>query len=166
MKIAGVVFVLLSSCSVGFRVAAGLKKRCGYLREFINTLHLMRNELIYLHTPLPVLFSAAAKQTHGNLWQILNYMSEAMEKNRWTSPIHAAENALSVFPDDLLGDLLLKLAKRLGSYDTQAQLAGIDIVCDEAACMLHSLEAEMGLRSKTYKLLSICAGIALVILLI
>lgn len=166
MKLIGVIFVLLSAFSVGIRVASGLRKRCEYLERFIDVLCLMSNELSFMTTPLPFVFLAASEKAAGNLKTILLLVAEQMEKNRWMSPETAVEIALNHQPDELIGEVLKNLAGKLGSYDVQAQLAGIDAAVKDTERLLQALEVEMSLRSKTYKTLSICAGLALVILLI
>ena len=93
-------------------------------------------------------------------------MARRMECDRWLAPTSAAEEALALVQGERICGIMIDLAAKLGSYDLDAQLRGIDGAVESAKSLLYELEAERKLRSKTYKTLSICTGAAVAILLI
>lgn len=166
MKIAGVLFIVISAGSVGFRIAAGLKNRCKSLRQLYNAMQQLYHELAFCATPLPQVFALLAASCAEEHKKIFEQVSAEMEQNRWMTPRSAMERSLKLYPNEFVGEILLELAGKLGKYDVQAQLLGIEDAKHQMEEMLGNLEEERRLKSKTYKTLSICAGLAAAILLI
>lgn len=166
MKAAGILFILLSAASVGLRISAALKKRCKDVSRFLSSLSVLEYEISFLRTPLPQAFEKASQIAVGDLQSVYRSVSQQMKNSRWLSPRSAVENSLNEFPNELFGEILLELSDMIGKYDLQAQLNGIETAKLQTSELLSGLEQERSLRSKTYKTLSICAGLALVILLL
>lgn len=166
MKILGVIFIVLSAGSVGFRIAAALKTRCMMLRKLLSGFHLLEHELSFLATPLPQAFALMATMLEGGYKHIFATVAEKMDKTRWLSPKTAMEQALKEYPDEQIGDVFLEFAGNMGKYDLDMQMKGIEIARSRVERLLGKLEEERCIRSKTYETLSICAGLAAVILLI
>ena len=166
MKLIGIVFILVSAVSLSVRIAVELKKRCAYLRQFLNALNRFENEISFSATPLPEAFGVMAETMTGRGKRLLESVSTQMRKKRWTMPRTAMERALEEEPDDLIADILLELSGSLGKYDIHAQLTGISQAKARTEQLLLSLEEERGVKSKTYETLCICAGLATTILLI
>ena len=166
MKLAGVIFILASAWSVGCRFSSSMKLRCELVKRLMDALQILRNELSFLGTPLSDAFRAVAGSSVGPWGQVFGDMAARMEMERWLTPETAAEKALVLVNDEPVVHIMMNLAGKLGSYDLEAQLCGIDYAVDAAKSLLCELEEEKKLRSKTYKTLSICAGAAIAILLI
>ena len=166
MKLIGIVFILFSAISVGSKISCGLKQQCGYLRNILDVLQVFEHEVAVRCTPLPETFSVMASMAQGNIKRVLLGVSEQMQQQRWTSPRSAMEHALIEFPDDLVGEIFLDLSNKIGRYDLDTQLAEIALAKEKTKQVLTHLEEERRMKSKTYKTLSICAGLAVVILLI
>ena len=169
MRLAGIVLVVLSAGSVGFRIALALKKRCRLLRQLIAALQLMKNEIAVCATPLPQAFALMAVAVDGPLEQLFSAVAREMDRNRFLTPLMAVRQALQEIPELPEGDAaqqtLLELAARLGRYDIESQLQGIDLALLRLTEELHKAEQERGTRSKTYQTLGICTGLAVAILL-
>ena len=92
-----------------------------------------------------------------------------MDKNRWTTPLAAMRKALTLVPELPEGDpaaqILLELAARLGKYDLESQLQGIDLAALRLGEELGRAEQERSTKSKTYQTLGICTVLAVAILL-
>ena len=169
MRMAGVVLIILSASSVGFRIARGLGKRCKLLRQLLAALTLLKQEIGMCATPLPQAFALMAVATDGPLETLFSVAAREMDRNRWASPLVAIKKGLTQTPELPEGDLatqtLLELAARLGKYDLESQLQGIDLASMRLSEELSRVERERSTRSKTYQTLGICAGLALAILL-
>jgi len=166
VKVLGIVFIMMSAVSSGFQVSFGLKKRCIHLRHLLQALRLLKNELLHTTTTLPKLFLFLSKSVQGAVGEMFADISKQMDDNRWMSPRTAMERTLQKYPDDVSGEILLELASNMGKYDIEAQADGIDIAVDRIEQLLSEMEKERSMKSKTYKTLSICAGLATVILLL
>ena len=166
MKLVGMIFIVASAGSVGFRIAVLLKRRCMLVRQFLRALQLLRNEISFCGTPLPQAFALMAASCDGQLARLFSDVAKDMDRRRWVTPQAAMEKALEETPEELLKPILIDLTKRLGKYDLDAQMQGIDTAYREAELLLQTLEQERSLKSRTYETLGICAGLAAVILLL
>lgn len=166
MKLIGVMFVLVSAWSVGHRFSVAMRSRCECVKEAIDALQILRNELAFMGAPLSEAFRAVASSLRSLWGQVFEDMAVQMENDRWLTPATAAKKALASVADEPIGRIMEDLVGKLGSYDLEAQLRCIDCAADEASALLSDLVEEKKLRSKTYKTLSICAGAAIAILLI
>lgn len=166
MKIIGIIFIMASAITSGIRIGTALKKRCTHLQHLVHALQMLKNELLYSAKPLPILFSSLSKMVQGSVKEIFSDLSSQMEENRWMSLSTAMERVVQKHPDDQSDEILLKLAADMGSYNLEAQIGAIDIALLQTQQRLSAMENERSVKSKTYKTLSICAGLAVVILLL
>ena len=166
MKFAGVAFIVLSAGSVGFQMAAMLRKKCDLLSRFLTALQLLKNEITVCGTPLPQAFALMAAANDGVLERLFDVAAKEMDKNRWTKPYDAVSRALETIQEPLIGDVLLPLAKSLGKYDLDAQVQGIETARLQAEQLLRETEQERKIKSGTYQTLGVCTGLAVAILLI
>lgn len=166
MKLIGMLFIVVSAGSVGFRIAFLLKKRCSLVRQLLQALQVLRNEITFCATPLPQAFALMAVSSDGALGRLFSDVAKDMDRRRWATPQAAMEKALEQTPEELLAPILIALSKSLGKYDLDAQLMGIEAARQECETLLQNLERERSLKSRTYETLGICAGLAAVILLL
>lgn len=170
MRFAGIILIVASAGTVGFRYARGLRRRCRFLRQLMDALQLLKNEIAVCATPLPQAFALMAVAADGPLEQLFTAAARAMDRSHWTTPLMAVQEALAQTPElpesDPAAQTLVDLAARLGRYDTDSQLQGIDMAVLRLTELLRQAEIERSTRSKTYQTLGICAGLALAILLL
>lgn len=170
MKLAGIIFIILSTGSVGLRIASALRNRCRLLRQLFSSLQVMYNEIGCCGTPLPQTFALMAVSSDGVVSRVFSAVAKAMDKQRWLTPRSAMEEALKAEPilgqDRDVAELLLSLAAGLGRYDRESQLQTLDKSKRDLEALLQSADRECSVRSKTYEVLGICAGISVAILLI
>jgi len=166
MKITGVIFIVVAAGSVGCQMASMLRKRCELIRRLLTALQLLKNEIVVCGTPLPQAFALLAASSEGILERVFSHAAMEMEKNRWVSPYDAIKPALESAAEPQLEAVLFPLAKQLGKYDVEAQLRGIEAAKVSAEQILQDLEQERKIKSKTYRTLGVCAGLAVAILLI
>ncbi len=170
MKLAGVIFIVISTCSVGLRIASTLRKHCKMLRQLLSALQVMESEIGFCSTPLPQVFALMAIQTDGSLSRVFSSVARAMDKNRWLTPQSAMAKALQAEThsemDKQVAEELLSLSAGLGKYDRESQIATLDKAKARIGLLLQSAEQECNVRSKTYRVLGICAGISVAILLV
>lgn len=170
MKLAGILFVVVSAASVGLKIASSLRNRCRMLRQFLDALQVMSSEISCCGTPLPQVFALMAVSSDGTVSRLFSNVAKAMDKQRWLTPRNAMETALQseqqLGEDKDLREILLSLASGLGKYDRESQLQILERTKDCLETLLHAAEQECSVRSKTYEVLGLCAGISVAILLL
>lgn len=166
MKYIGLLFIVVSASSVGIQMAANLNRRCEMIRQFIYSLQVLRNEILVCGTYLPQAFALMAASVTTPLAEIYETIAKQMEKNRWLTPYDVTREVVDGSWDGEISRMILSLSQKLGKYDLQAQTAGIDAAAKEAEQYLQVLECEKRLKSRTYRTLGLCAGLAVAILLV
>ena len=63
-------------------------------------------------------------------------------------------------------ELLMSLGQSLGRFDLEGQLKGLAFVQEQCRNTLICLKSEQATRNRSFRVLGLCAGIALAILLI
>lgn len=170
MKLAGVLFVILSATSVGLKIASSLRKRCRRISQLLTALQVMCSEIGHCGTPLPQTFALMAVSAEDEVERLFSSMAKTMDKRRWLDPQTAMAQALQDEP--LLGEdrevveILLSLSATLGKYDRKSQLKALEQAKGKLEQLLQSARQECSVKSKTYEVLGICAGLSVAILLI
>ncbi len=169
MKYAGMIFVVVSAASVGLQMSATLRGRCRLLQQLLAAMQILRNEISVCGTPLPQAFALMAVSTNGAVERLCTYVAREMDTRRWLTPLSAMEQGLendSVWSQDQgVCNILRQCAAGLGKYDRTSQLQVIDQTANELSALLKQTEQEHCVRGKTYRILGICAGLSMVILL-
>lgn len=169
MKYAGMIFIVVSAASVGLRMSAVLGNRCKLLREILAALQILKNEISVCGTPLPQAFALIAVSSRGAVEQLFGSMAREMDSRRWLTPVSAMEQSLqndaTFLQETSICAVLRQFAAGLGKYDRENQLKTVDRTEQELTALLRQTEQEHSLRGKTYKVLGICAGLSMVILL-
>lgn len=170
MKIAGVVFIVLSALSVSMQISFGMKKRCGELRKFLMAVTLLKNEISVCKTPLPQAFALMAAAADGAAERLFSYIACELNKRRWVTVTTAMEQGIQLNPmlakEGDLCDILRFMAVGIGKYDKSSQMVTLDRTITALETMIDQAEKERGLKNKTYEALGLCAGLSLAILLL
>ena len=169
MKYAGMAFVVISTASVGLQMSVALRNRCKLLRQLLSAIQILRNEISVCGTSLPQAFALMAVASRGSVEQLFAAIAREMDNRRWLTPVSAMELALQnnrvMMQDDHLCCILRQFASGLGKYDKDSQLQTIDMAANELSALLRHTEEDHSAHGKSYKLLGVCAGLSLVILL-
>lgn len=168
VKIWGAVFILLGSGAFGYSLVRGVHREEKMLYMLSHTLRWMECELRYHLTPLPDLCAEAAQQTGGWLRHILEDLSQALNYQMAAdakSCMHSILRANDGIPTRIK-QLLCLLGSSLGRFDLSGQLEGLQEVQAACALELETIRNGQQQRMKNCLTLSLCAGAAVVILLI
>ena len=159
-KLIGAGMILLSCGGYGFSLAARVRREESALTQLQGTLEWMICELEYRHTPLPRL-CLLASQRGGILAPIFHGLGQNLEShiasNATQSMAQAMEQAGHLPP--MTRQLLVELGRCLGKFDLEGQSMGL-------RSDLQGLQKDQALRLRGYRTLGICAGAALVIILL
>ena len=167
-KWVGALLVLISCGGFGFSIAHGYRQRERLLYQLLAALGMIASELEYRLTPLPELARRAAKDTSGvlrdvflNLVRELDWQAEPDAE----SCIYAAMEKCHDLPLCLRRPLRI-LGQTLGRFDLPGQLQGLNAAQDACRREIARLEQNRDARLRSYQTLGLCAGAALVILLV
>lgn len=170
MKYLGILFIMISSGTVGIQMALELKRYCNLIRQLINALQILHNEINCNGTPLPQAFALVAVSATDSVERLFSGMAKALDQRRWMTPLAAMEqqicNEASIKEKTEISEVLKTLASGLGRYDRESQLQSVNYANKRLADLLDKAEQDHSIRGKTYKTLGICAGISLAILLV
>ena len=167
-KLFGSVLILAGCGGFGMMICLAYKREEDMLRQLIHALDFIQCELQYRMTPLPELCCRTGGAGKGKIGQYFNLL--ATELSRQTLPdvrscAEAAVESMGKLPERVEKALEI-FSRSLGQFDVQGQLQSLE----EARSYCHSQLAVMGenreQRLRSYQTLGICAGAALVILLV
>ena len=168
IRIIGAVLIVLSTSSVGIYMVSSHKREENAIRQLINVLNFMECELQYRLTPLPELCRLAAAENQGIVCDLMLALADEMD--RQISPdagscMTAALAKYHSFPQRAKR-ILLRLGGSLGRFDLSGQLKGLESARQLCRKELELLSSNRNERLRSYQTLAVCAGIALVILLV
>ena len=168
VKLIGVLLVLISCGSVGFKMAANHKKEERCLHNLILVLEYMISELNYRLTPLPQLCRQASQLFNDSFGNIFGRLSDELEFQRYSDPAQCMscvlENTKSL--PTITRSQMEQLGNSIGRFDIDGQVKGLESVRKECERHLLLLRDNKENRMRGYQTLGLCAGAALAILFI
>ena len=128
----------------------------------------MSCELQYRLIPLEDLIAQAQGLSSGALQQTLKLLARELAGQIAPNAEVCMRSALDKSQNVpvLTGNMLRLLGRTLGKFDLHGQLAGINAVLEETDRNIHRLSEDRSVRLRSYRTLGVCAGVAIVILLI
>lgn len=164
----GAILIIGSSSSFGMSIVIKHKHDEVMLKNLIEILDDMLRELPFQLTPLPELVRHAAENHHGMIRKIFQSLSDHL--NRQVLPDAASCMVAAIhdsqLPDSMIRSQLLVIGQSLGRFDLSGQLNGLTAAREQCIHTLHLLQASRNDSLRCCRTVSICAGIALAILLI
>ena len=166
-RLFGVFLVVLGCGTWGCILASKYRQECKTLEQLLHLLQIMESELQYHMTPLPDLCLIAADSVNGIMHDIFTALSQELNQQISPNVSLCMRRVLSTRSAPIYTNILLeKLGKTLGRFDYNGQLKGIEAVHHEAQCKLATLMNNQDARIRSYRTFGLCAGLAIVILLI
>ena len=168
MRLAGACLILLGCGSFGFLIAGNAVREMYALRNLINAIDYMICDLQYKSTPLPALCKSIATTTSGAVSRLFHTLAGELESSESPDVTDGMKKALSRCKElpIMTYQLLERLGQRLGLFDLDGQVRTLDAVRQEAMQMLNACKEGHEVRSRSCKTIAVCAGAAIVILLI
>lgn len=164
----GAILIIGSCTGFGVSLAVHQKREELLLRQLSRILDEMLWELPFQLTPLPDLIRHAVAKNTGLIGNIFRGMAAQLDRQVLPDALSCMEaelhDAVLAFPR--LRKMLLLLGSSLGRFDLAGQLKGLSAVKEQCALELQELRTDREPRLRSYRVLGLCAGAALVILLI
>ena len=168
IRFLGAVLIIAVCGGFGFRLAAAHRTDLLYLRNLVSVLDYMECELNYRLTPLPKLCRQAAGEHPKTIGPFFMQLADTLDSQICADVSVCVAAVLENFPAMPQGTVqcLRMLGSTLGCYDLDGQVKGLQGVRTESRRIYESLDANKDARLRSYRVLGICAGAALTIVLI
>ena len=161
--------LIVGSCGgFGISLALGQKREEALLLQLRDMIDEMRFRLPFQLTPLPELLRQTAGKGRGPLPEIFLGLAEQLDRQVLPDALCCMEAALA---DRSLGfprveAMLLLLGQSLGRFDLDGQLKDLSKVRRRCAREAEALRENRDIRLRSFRVLGLCAGAALAILLL
>ncbi len=168
VQVLGAGMVFAGCTGVGFSAAKSYAKQLHALEQLILALDFMECQLEYRMLPLPELCRSTAEHCSGAVAEAFRIL--AAELDRQICPdasacMTAALGKAKGLPNGA-GTYMRQLGSTLGQFDLTGQLKGLQSVTEGCRQQRDILRTHQQERMKCCRTLGLCAGAALVILLI
>lgn len=167
IKILGVLFIVFGCGGIGFLLVRSYRKEVECLQQLTQCLQWMICELNYRMPPLSTLFRGAAEGCKGPISQVFNRFSRELDQ-QFTPHVSICMNVTL----DSFSDLPVKtyhhlrqLGTSLGHFDLQGQVSALEASLTLCQQDLQQLQLKKDEKVRNYQTLSLCAGVALALIL-
>lgn len=165
-KLLGGALVFAGCAGVGFMKAIQLRREEALLSDTVLLLIRMENELSCRRTPLPKLCEMA-EECRPELRSLYRALSDVLNGQTQVNVSDCMKLALKQQPlPKSVAMLHAQLGETLGKFDLEGQLRELEAVRKTAQQQLDSVRENQKDKLKSYQTLGLCAGAALVILLV
>lgn len=164
----GAMLILGSCGGFGMGLAVHRKNQERLLCQLVEVLEEMLWELPFQLTPLPELLRHAVGRKKGCLSNVLLELARQLDRQVLPDAASCMNAALEAgeLNDPTLRRQLDRLGQSLGRFDLEGQLKGLTAVKEGCDGELRRLRDSRDVRLRSYRVLGLCAGAALVILLL
>ena len=165
LKMIGIVLVVGGSSGYGIARTVQLYRQLRQLRELLAALELLKCELNYTLLPLPELCAVTAGRSHGAVQRFFTFFGQNLTRGRRRAAQEALEQSGLALPNDA-AMALLELCESLGRFDLDGGNRLLELTQERMRATLTRTEAEKRPLAKSYAVLGMAAGAALVILIV
>ena len=164
----GAVLIVGSCGGFGISLAVHQKREEAMLNQLSRIFDEMLWELPFQLTPLPELIRHNASKYKGVLGEVFMGLASQLDRQVLPDVLSCMEAELQDKAQSFtrLRRMLLLLGQSLGRFDLSGQLKGLASVRERCAQELQALRSDRDSRLRSFRVLGLCAGAALVILLI
>lgn len=166
LRVLGGALVLLASGSFGITAGVRYYRASRHLQAFCRAIELLRCEINYSLQPLPEVCALVADRLAGPPAAFFRcfaaQLREPVSRDRAAAAALEAARGLQLPQDAVMA--VLELCSALGRYDLDGENRMLDLTAKRLQAALARCEAEKRPRAKCYAALSLCTGLALLIL--
>lgn len=168
LRIIGAVFIFASCLGLGLYIAANTRREIKYLKSLVNAQEFMICELQHKAPALADLSRRTAQECYGRLRDVFLNLADELESNFFTDATQAMDKILRNVSDipSYTQNALHRIGNSLGYFDMDGQVQRMQSVLEACRLYLQQLMRNSDSRIRQYQTLGLCAGAALIILLI
>ena len=165
-KLIGSLLIISGCGGFGFAMAFQYGRQEKLLISLIRALELMSTELRYRLTPLPGLCRTSGTSVGGAVGRVFRDLADELERRSSPDALSCMRAVLgrSKIPPGPARLLLAQLGGSLGTYDLDGQEKGLDRIRKLCKAELDEYRLHYRERTRCYKTLGLCAGIAMAII--
>jgi len=162
----GALLIIFGCGGFGFAMANNYRRQEKMLISLIRALELMGTELRYRLTPLPKLCKMTADSVGGAVGHVFGDLADELERRTSPDALSCMRAVLgkSKIPQGPARLLLAQLGDSLGTNDLDGQEKGLDRIRNLCKAELDEYRMHYHERTRCYKTLGLCGGIALAII--
>ncbi len=169
IRLVGALFIVAGSASAGFYMAGNVRKTQRIYRDALRATAYMKSEIECYLTPLHDIYGQLARILPKPLASLFFALHEQARRSLGLLPaVHfsrARQQQKNRLPHEL-GQILAEMFDLLGRQDAVAQIRAITLAEERLNEALGRVSSEKKERCHAYETIGICAGIALVIILV
>lgn len=163
--------IFLTSSSLGFAYGDRYAKRVFYLRELLQSIKLLKTEIIILSNPLSIALENVLVKSDSKISQIYEIiLKDLMDRNMedlYSSFIKTKdilENQCFLIKEDI--DLFVNLGKTIGITDRMDQEKHFTYLINELSLVIKEARVERDKNLKMYRSLGLLMGLGAIIILV
>lgn len=166
-RIIGALCIVAGCGCVGFSLIATHRKTVVLMQQLIAIFTFMECELAYRMTPLPELFRRIPEKD-GSLQRFFCNLADELEGQIAPDVSCCVDAALTQSKDlpELVKNGIYHFGRSAGCFDIDGQLKEIAIAKERCISLLDNYTKNQDVRLRNYQTLALCAGAAIVILLL
>ncbi len=170
LKVMGAALVLLCSGAVGFGFAGDLHAQIAQMSALITALENLKGEIEARRTPLPAALMMLAGSENGQIGAFFKLCADNLLRENRSSPYLAIRYALDKCKGLMLSKqtrlTLLSFGMSLGKIDAESQISAVMLASSRLEQELGSLQKQAPARTKSYRTIGVCTGLALAVILL
>ncbi len=169
LKIIGLSSLVLSGVLFSCKMQDDYKKRIEELEAFLESIQLLKTEMLYLKTPICEIFEKIADENGGVIRQFFRFVTEGMKEGTplralWQEGLSKYELLFHLKQKEL--QILSDFSVLLGQTDLQNQLENIENTMERLRIQLRNVQTEKAKKVKPQGTLYIAGVLAIGILLL
>lgn len=165
------IAIFITSLTLGFAYGDRYAKRVYYLRELLQSIKLLKTEVIILSNPLPIALKNISKKSDKKIGNIYDFiLQDIVSKDRdevypsFLETNDILKNECFLTAEDI--DLFFTLGKVIGKTDRLDQDKHFTYVIGELDSIISEAKIERDKNQKMYRSLGLLMGIGAIIILI
>lgn len=168
IRLAGIGMILLSSAGAGLHAALGLRRTHEQLRDLIAAFELISGEIRYFATPFAPLCQRAGAGRCAGVQGFFQELSRQAEQADYSAE-EAVRSACAVsglrLPEPSV-NCLRRLFDSFGRLDRESQLRQLELTLTDLKRLSGELNDQLEGRCRTYQMLGLSAGVAVLVLVL
>lgn len=163
---AGFVLIVVSSGLFGCSLVSGLREQTKIIKALRSDLEYLRAEVEFRLLTLPEIINTLSMRTIPPLQKLYAEVCKIAETNPGQDIGTCLEQAPMHILPQKVSSLLISLFSSLGKQDIQYQLHALDDTLQSLTAMIRQKEKEKREQERNCRILCLCTGFALAIILI